>query len=167
MKSGRFWLTILSIAIAVSSATTIFAVIGPPVVIHSITGQDWVTCFDTYVKEYSRIKRLEISWVRWGFNYSLAISIVALLAGVALGFKARWAQITLVILGGISLSTVVVSNIWNFPSTELSSLFRTTESILFWAATVVFLLQPSCRSFLGLGPLKPIKPKQAGAEVKE
>src|SRR5574338_1102009 len=113
MKNERLWLTTLSIVIAIFSAMTIFAVVAPPIIIHSITGHGWPTCFSFYVNEYSRTNRLQPSWVRWGFIASFVESVLTFVAAIALALRQRWARATLIIVGLIIFNTILFANIWN------------------------------------------------------
>src|SRR6185369_13518864 len=84
MKNGRLWLTVLSIVVAFYAFMTIFAIIAPPAVIHSITKYDWQTCFKMYVNEYSRIQQLETNQVEWTFVASGVISSLTLVSAIGL-----------------------------------------------------------------------------------
>jgi hypothetical protein len=152
MKNGRLWLTVISVFIALYAAMTIFAVVAPLFVIHSITGHTWLASFNIYASDFSRTQQVDANWIRWGFVDSFAVSVILFVAAVGLGFKFPAAQITLVLLGAISLCTILVSNVWGALSVGLLSSLRGLDTILFWTATVTFLSLPSSRTLLGLGP---------------
>jgi hypothetical protein len=46
VKSGRFWFAVLCTLITYYGAMTIFAIVAPASVIHSIAGYDWATSFN-------------------------------------------------------------------------------------------------------------------------
>lgn len=154
MKNGRLWLTVLSIVVAFYAFMTVFAIVAPPAVIHSITKYDWQTCFKMYVNEYSRIQQLETNQVEWTFVASGVISSLTLVSAIGLGFRFRWAQIALIVFGSVSLVGILGWKIWKASLKGPSSLIRDSDTFLFWATIVILLSLPRCRRFLGLNPVQ-------------
>ena len=132
----------------------IFSVIGPPIIIRSITSHDWGTCFNSYVNEYSRTNHLQANWVRCGFVTSFVESVITFVAAIALGLKQRWAKATLIIVGAVIAGTILFSNTWTAISFGPAALLRSADTLLFWTAIVIGLSHSECQSFLGLGSAK-------------
>jgi hypothetical protein len=76
--------SVLCISVAYCGAMKIVAIIGLPGVIHSITNYDWVTSFNLYVNEVSRIQRIQANWIRRGFIAPFSESAIMLIAVVGL-----------------------------------------------------------------------------------